>query len=430
MESIQDFRRLLNFHGRPAAGGPSRLWRTGVILTLAFVFLRVSFLHELLVYEFGSNFLVLYVVAVPLAIALVLAGSFRWLLRARTVLYWAGFVIWMAICISFSSSTPEPPHTLLGYLKGGVIVIPFTAGFGVSWRECRQICLAVAAAGCLNLFSVIFYGSAGDGRMELAFGTIGGPNNLAAHLVFLLPFFVLIVALESYSWVVRVAAFLASVFAAYVLLSTGSRGGLTASIATVLVLLLSRSKKLRIVTLGVVIATSLTILVYPIPARASEYLATLWSRKAAASNEPAIASLNQRIYILHQSFLITLHNPIVGVGPGQFPKALSDDRGLEMEAHNTYTQISSETGFPGVILFIAAIASACSILVGASFGDKGRVGGGAPQLAAYCVLASFIGYGTAALFLSHGYHVLFPLLTGISVCLFSATDKRLPGTDR
>jgi O-antigen ligase len=59
---------------------------------------------------------------------------------------------------------------------------------------------------------------------------------------------------------------------------------------------------------------------------------------------------------------LTLAHPILGVGMGVFPVAaadLSQSRGehpLWLQSHNSYIQVSSETGFPGLALFLSAFA--------------------------------------------------------------------------
>jgi O-antigen ligase len=86
---------------------------------------------------------------------------------------------------------------------------------------------------------------------------------------------------------------------------------------------------------------------------------------AAAQTEDglsAIQSQNAREYHLRQSIQMTLTHPLFGVGLGNFPPASAEDSEESGEqaawrnTHNAYTQVSSEAGFPGLILFLALIA--------------------------------------------------------------------------
>jgi hypothetical protein len=59
---------------------------------------------------------------------------------------------------------------------------------------------------------------------------------------------------------------------------------------------------------------------------------------------------------------MTLERPIFGVGPGNFTAASAEDSKESGETaawrntHNAYTQVSSESGFPGLFLFLVIIA--------------------------------------------------------------------------
>lgn len=66
--------------------------------------------------------------------------------------------------------------------------------------------------------------------------------------------------------------------------------------------------------------------------------------------------------LLIQSIQMTFEHPLFGVGPGVFASASWDERkksvgagGGLLVSHNTYTQISSETGIPGFILFVGTL---------------------------------------------------------------------------
>jgi O-antigen ligase len=75
-----------------------------------------------------------------------------------------------------------------------------------------------------------------------------------------------------------------------------------------------------------------------------------------------IASSEERKALLIQSLKMTFTHPIVGVGPGDFSFVSWDERkattgigGESLVSHNTYTQISSETGLPGFFVFAATV---------------------------------------------------------------------------
>ena len=404
--------------------------RAAFTLVLAFVFLRVSFLYQILTHEFGSGFFILYLIIVPLAITFVLAGGFRRVLRARTALYWTSFLFWMGVTVPFSPFVSESGRAVIYYLRGSFPTVFFLAGSAVRWSDCRRLFLTIAAAGGVNLLSVLLYGNPLDQRLKLAFSNIANSNDLAAHLVFLLPFFVLIVASGAYDFLLRFSALAASVLAGYFVLATGSRGGLLAVTTATFVLLLSGPKRLRIATLVALLGTAALAFARPLPEPARRYLATLWSDEAVASNRAARGSANERLLLLKESVVMTLDRPVVGVGPRQFSKFMERRHGIRKTPHNTYTEISSEVGLPGALLFLAAIFSTFRLVITASR-FRERVGEEIEStLAAHCLLGSLLGYGTAAVFLSHGYLFYFPLLSGIAICLDSSISTRPLSTDR
>jgi O-antigen ligase len=65
-------------------------------------------------------------------------------------------------------------------------------------------------------------------------------------------------------------------------------------------------------------------------------------------------SLEARRGLLMDSIEVTFQHPIFGIGPGNFQAYMQDWH----VTHNTYTELSSETGLPGLMLFLAALAVA------------------------------------------------------------------------
>lgn len=71
-------------------------------------------------------------------------------------------------------------------------------------------------------------------------------------------------------------------------------------------------------------------------------------------DQKASGSSEQRERLLRVSIKTTFEHPIVGVGPGNFAIV----SGVWRVTHNTYTQISSETGLPGFILYMLILSCA------------------------------------------------------------------------
>lgn len=75
----------------------------------------------------------------------------------------------------------------------------------------------------------------------------------------------------------------------------------------------------------------------------------------------SVGSQIQRTELLKRSLWETARHPVFGLGPGMFIEATQGDnrvKGIHSAAlgtHNSYTQVSSETGIPGLIGFLGAI---------------------------------------------------------------------------
>jgi hypothetical protein len=65
-------------------------------------------------------------------------------------------------------------------------------------------------------------------------------------------------------------------------------------------------------------------------------------------------SLAARKELLMKSAMTAVTHPLFGVGPGCFPLV---DQGWKV-AHNAYTEVAAEAGFPALILFLMAMGSA------------------------------------------------------------------------
>ena len=81
--SVQPGTLGLNVAPRNVVDNPLR--RLGFYFTLAFVFLRVSFIHELLVFKLGVNLHLVQVVGIPAVLLTLFAGGVQRTLQARMV---------------------------------------------------------------------------------------------------------------------------------------------------------------------------------------------------------------------------------------------------------------------------------------------------------------------------------------------------------
>jgi O-antigen ligase len=241
----------------------------------------------------------------------------------------------------------------------------------------RRITGAYAYATLVACLMSFYVGrSVEHGRLALDNGTFGDPNQFALALVVGLPF-----------WWDKAQRAATAVKKTYCLLCTvpiyiafakaGSRSGLLAfgTLMAVTFALAPMGRKLLIAT-GCVLMILLGTFLLPDYLRA-RYV-TIFSpadAQQASTLRSDIDSSEGRKQLLLQSIRMTFEHPIVGVGPGVFSLAAWDQRkqstgagGIAQVAHNTYTQVSSETGIPGFVFFVATWAMALKSVLTASRG--------------------------------------------------------------
>ena len=96
-----------------------------------------------------------------------------------------------------------------------------------------------------------------------------------------------------------------------------------------------------------------------LPQRIAERFTTFFKASSAAQQEAA-SSAETRKLLFMRSIQLTMQHPVLGVGPGEFMDAEAIDaqekgkKALWHFTHNSYTELSSETGIPGLALFLWA----------------------------------------------------------------------------
>jgi O-antigen ligase len=152
------------------------------------------------------------------------------------------------------------------------------------------------------------------------------------------------------------------------------------------------------------------------------------SEKTAAEVDAA-GSSEARLQLLVDSIHLTFSHPFFGVGPGNFQVAQNDlairrgePYGLWHVTHNTYTELSSEMGFTGVLIYIAFLIQCWRVL--SSIIRKKYVSKDV-RVMAKTLQAAFLVMVTVAFFESFGYDTNIPIVAGLIAALsFIAQGQR------
>jgi len=411
----------------PEVVPPDPLRSIAFHLGLLLLFLRISMLHQVQTVMMGFNLYLLYLFGIPAIIGVVAAGGLRRAFRGRPAYYWTGFAIWMFLAIPFSSYRRGSAELLLTYLRTDLIMLFVTGGLAVTWRECKQLMHAIAWGAFVNLMCarIFLKGMGSENRVSLEFGSISNPNDLAAHLLLALPF-LLWVAMNSRFILMRLFAMLGVVYGLYVILGTGSRGALLALGAASVYFLVRGTARQRLVLVGIA-PIAAAVLLTAVPTRILQRL-TSFSASSADSVQEAIESSMLREYLLKTSIDYTFQHPLFGLGPGQFSSfegmhnQIIGTHGYWHEAHNTFTQVSSECGIPGAILFIAGIVSTFLLLNRTFRQARNRPDCADIRAAVFCVSLALVAFCTAIAFVNFAYFFYLPAMAGLAIAMSKAAQ--------
>jgi hypothetical protein len=171
-------------------------------------------------------------------------------------------------------------------------------------------------------------------------GMFGNPNDMALHLVTMMPLTLafLMSADNTLKRAVYGFCFVALVAGTMV---TFSRGGFIGMIASLGVLLwkIGKKKRLLVVVFGVLFLAAFTALA------PGNYMIRILSIFIPGLDP--VGSSDHRSILLQQSIWVTLRNPW-GIGMGNFPIVSSRN----LVSHNAYTQVSAELGIAALIVYI------------------------------------------------------------------------------
>ncbi len=399
-------------------------------LTLKFVtlflFLRFSLLHEYIAIKLHANLYILVVVGGIAYTALLRGEVWRRVKNAKVFRAWLFFSALLAIGVPFGLWPGGSYAIVMPFVKDNVLCIPLIGALFGSWTLLRRILLVIASAGVVVVGLSCLYPTDVGGRMGVGWnGSVANPNDVAGHLLFLIPF-LFIAGFSSYvKGVLRPLYLLSIPFAMFLLLKTGSRGAFIGLAALVLFLFLTGNARIRI---GFVLCAPIVFcgLFAFLPKSSFDRLFTFTS--GSPNHEEAIESYEARQNLLRMSIAATLEHPILGVGAGQFGsyegnKAIEEGHPHNnwQEAHNSFTQVSSETGIPALLCMLYATFGSIRI-----FWRTRKLASKNSRAQEIASAAQFLFVGAAAFcvcifFLNFGYKMYLPFLTGLAIALERTT---------
>ena len=352
----------------PSRSGLQAVSRSPGFVTLAalvvYLLFRFSMLQDFIAYRFRFNTRYHYVCVPILLLASAFGGRVVHVLRSSLGIWMTAFTFWMGACIPTSTWRGGSFGTFRDYVENDFMIFVVVGCVACVLLAQKRAVYAMAAV--MPLYVLILAGTSiastyGE-RVMTAYGTYSNSNGIASHLLFLSPFVVCAMLLGkpfSLRWVAGIATRLAgSVF----FFRTGSRGGLLALFVVLAVVFvgLPLSKKAVAVLLLVLavpavfeLAPRNALLRYRLMFSDTSGLA-MTAAEADMITATAGSGLERRL-IVKESVAVSFHNPIFGVGPGQFEAyeangaKAAGQRANWLVTHNAYTQVSSEMGLVGFV---------------------------------------------------------------------------------
>jgi len=408
------------------------LRRVGFLLLLPYIFIRFSYLTDIFGYLSSSKTFLVLAFGIPVALLTVVSGGLMRAFRAGPT-YWASaLMLWMVIVVPFGYWKRGSIDILIVAFQTEFSMLFMIAGVVFALSDVQKVLSAISLAGVVTIFASFLFGASQLGRFSIAFGSLANANDYATHLIVLLPFLVLTI-LNAKNVFVRLGGAVFPLLAVFLLLKTGSRAGLLSLVFILGFLFVRGTQTQRFALVGASIVIMLAAAVAIPRATLLRYLAFGDTRdesiEVSRDLNVAAESASQRQTLLIESLYITAAHPLFGVGPGNFAPAEAElasgsgRRGAWLLSHNTYTEISSETGIPGIIFFLGMLVSSFLSLRSVLKKTRNNPAFASIQRTAVCLMVSLAGFCICIFFASMSYRFYFPALVGLIVS-FSAAAQR------
>jgi O-antigen ligase len=344
------------------------------------------------------------------------------------------FTVWVIVSYPFSYWRSGSTGSVILAVESFAIYL-IIVQLVTNHEEWRRLAGAFAFAVMAAAFLSFKIGVSVDGRIALPGGTLGDPNEFALTLIIGVPFWWLKASRSSPA--LKFAYLLCTIPIFIAFSRAGSRSGMLAFAALFLVLFVTAPGSRKVV-IGVVAVIGVLAGAAFLPGYIKARYMTFFSADASADLDAGhqrqlssdIASSEGRKALLIQSITMTFQHPLLGVGPGVFSYVSWDLRknttgsgGQLLVSHNTYTQVSSETGIPGFLLFVSAVYLCFKYTIR----NYRRLRETDPVLAQSTryFLLSFTGLAVGIFFLSTAYTPTIAIMMATAVSLNNVVSRRV-----
>jgi O-antigen ligase len=407
----------------PSSASPAQGAKTTYGLLLIYLVITFSRILDVTVPHLKIPFITL----IAMCLALFVSGNALRLLSNRTGVLLCAFTAWLSIAavmgIWWRGSLPAVTSAVSSLGLAFVIVGSITTA-----ERLNKALAVIAFCSLLAAMQSYLFGNESSGRLALTAGSFMDPNAYAMTMLMGVPL-LLLFANQTRTFLWKLVAIGGALVILRTALYTGSRGALVSMGVLALLLFIripARQKILLIVGLTVFLPAGYVMLPEYLKLR---YL-TLFSNDVQTTDERLreqvqggdINSTESRLTLLGASLRMTFEHPFFGVGPGDFPTEnfnkveRETGRKIWLVSHNSYTQVSSETGIPGFLMYMTllffAVRNTHRVLKAASSPRP------PPPLLMDCARylnLTILTICAGAFFLSIAYEPMIYILVGLSI---------------
>ena len=398
--------------------------RSSGIATYGLIFIILVVLGR--IQEIVPGFERLYLGKISFALALVLL--FLSPVRSRVPLFSLPQMkyLFMLLALGFCSAPlglwPKQSLHFLVYIFSVLLLMDvLLVKLIVSYRDLIKVIWGSVLA--IVIIAIVAAVSTEEGRASAS--STYDPNDLAFNIVCFMPVIYYLVKIEP--GIRKIIALAALAVSGFTMLLTMSRSGFVGFIVIVLFILIrEKMSKIKIVFSMLLI---LSCVLYFAPQGYKDRMETILD----TNQEYNYTASGGRLSIWKKGVITMFKNPFLGTGPDTYKIAdgmSHEGIGKWSTAHNSFVQIGSEFGIPGLGLFIMILVT--------SLREMGRLRRDLPENSTFRHLAtgieiSLIGYISSGFFLSQAYSGAFFILVGLSMALESyvqdqvADSEQVPG---
>ena len=322
---------------------------------------------------------------------------------------------WCVLCVPFAAWRGGAFWTVFGDY-GKCIIMTIMIGIAVNsvTRLRRLLFIQASATAVMAVIGCVFY--RGMPRLDIGNGLYGNANDFAIMIALNWPIclgFLLATRnpFKKMLWGIGLIGMLWAVTLTY------SRSGFMATVVAIIASFWEfgiRGKRKHVVIGAAVLA--LLLLPVLIPSGYGTRLEGIFNPSIDPLDKGSAAARRE---LLIMSLKLTATHPIFGVGPGNFESVTQ----TWFVTHNTYTQLSSEVGIPGLLLFLLILRRVFRNLKDVTKTERFRSD---PQVEIFAsaLRASFAGYLLGAFFASYAYELFIYALVAFTGVLYTACQNQ------